>query len=193
MANGWLSEVPALGEGGIGSSDRLSGQRRPAGNPRAAGSSSGGTQVVTRSLPTAAVCHLLPYEGIYRATSSPRRWGLGVAGAEDRLVVDPSPWVKNPFPAVERRRTTLGRRRGELARHRRDCDTEPPIAGVELRPCTNRGRIPPSEAAGPRPYGLERSIQNLPIFVWTSMEESRHDRHPLRDGLRGHRRPARRG
>ena len=35
-----------------------------------------------------------------------------VARAEDRLVVNPSPWVKNPFPAVERRRTEPRRRRG---------------------------------------------------------------------------------
>lgn len=38
------------------------------------------------------------------------------------------------------------------------------MPGVELVPCTNRGRLPPSQAAGPRSYGLARSIPNEPIL-----------------------------
>ena len=66
VANGWLSEVPVLSERRGSAPATVSALRggRP-GTLEQPGSTSGGTQVVTRLLPTAAVRHLLPYEGIY--------------------------------------------------------------------------------------------------------------------------------
>lgn len=66
VPNGWLSEVPALSERRGSAPATVSAVRgeRP-GTLEQPGTSSGGTQVVTRLLPTAAVRHLLPYEGIY--------------------------------------------------------------------------------------------------------------------------------